>query len=45
MVMKKRVLAIFALMLLTGTLAACNTVSGFGQDVSNTGHAISRAAN
>ncbi len=25
-------------------LSACGTVKGFGHDVSNTGHAISRAA-
>ncbi|MCB8880160.1 entericidin A/B family lipoprotein [Acidisoma cellulosilytica] len=27
------------------TLAGCNTISGAGQDVSNTGHAVSHAAN
>lgn len=27
------------------SLAGCNTISGAGQDVSNTGHAVSHAAN
>jgi predicted small secreted protein len=27
-----------------GLLGGCNTVNGFGHDVSNTGHAISRAS-
>jgi predicted small secreted protein len=25
-------------------LAACNTINGFGEDINNAGHAISRAA-
>lgn len=27
------------------SLAGCNTISGAGQDVANTGHAVSHAAN
>ncbi|WP_133646655.1 entericidin A/B family lipoprotein [Paraburkholderia flava] len=36
-----------ALLMLTGMLvglAGCNTVSGFGQDMSDAGHAIKKAA-
>jgi predicted small secreted protein len=33
-----------ALLLMTVTLAACNTVAGFGQDMRATGNAISNAA-
>jgi predicted small secreted protein len=33
-----------ALLLMAVTLAACNTVAGFGQDMRATGNAISNAA-
>jgi predicted small secreted protein len=32
------------LMLAIGFISGCNTMNGFGQDVSSAGHGISRAA-
>ena len=37
-------LAILALSASAGLLSACNTVAGAGQDVSSTGHAVTRGA-
>ena len=39
-----RLIAIVLATALASLLAACNTVEGAGQDVSATGHAISKAA-
>lgn len=33
------------LLVMLSVLSACNTVQGVGEDVSDTGHAISNAAN
>jgi predicted small secreted protein len=38
-------LALLALIGLAPLLGACNTTAGAGQDISATGHAITRAAN
>jgi predicted small secreted protein len=35
--------ALIVLALAAGALSACNTVEGFGQDMSSAGHAIQRA--
>jgi entericidin B len=47
-VRKRRVLAAFlSVSMLTGAalaLSACNTTAGLGQDVSNTGHAVTNSA-
>ncbi len=40
----KYILTSFALSILLLSLANCSTMQGFGQDVSSTGHAISKAA-
>ncbi len=37
-------LAVLALSASAGLLSACNTVAGAGQDVSSTGHAVTRGA-
>ena len=37
-------LAVLALSASTALLSACNTVAGAGQDVSSTGHAVTRGA-
>ncbi len=37
-------LAVLALSASTVLLSACNTVAGAGQDVSSTGHAVTRGA-
>jgi predicted small secreted protein len=42
--MKKLLVGIVILGISASILSGCNTVRGFGQDVSGTGHAISRAA-
>jgi entericidin B len=39
-----RLIAIILAAALASLLAACNTVEGAGEDVSATGHAISKAA-
>ena len=39
--MKKIVLAILAVMVLTGALAGCNATRGAGQDISSAGQHIS----
>jgi len=42
---RTRTIAMICLLLTSlGMLSACGTVQGFGHDVSQTGHAISRAA-
>lgn len=41
----KRLILLSFLILQSVTLAACNTVSGAGQDVSHAGHAITGEAN
>ncbi len=43
--LKKSILAIASVVLLSSLLSACNTTRGVGEDVSAGGHAISRAAN
>ena len=40
----KALLMLVLLGSLGSTLAACNTTAGAGQDISNTGHAITKAA-
>jgi entericidin B len=45
--MRKRLAYSFALLLLLGAmplLSGCNTTAGAGQDISNTGHAITKGA-
>ncbi len=43
-IFKKRFLAVFAVLALSGLVTACHTVHGVGQDVQSGGAAISRAA-
>ncbi|WP_071846643.1 entericidin A/B family lipoprotein [Tatumella saanichensis] len=42
--MKKRLIPLTLLCLITFTLSGCNTFRGFGEDVSHLGNAISRVA-
>ncbi len=46
--LKARAAKALLMMVLLGslgsTLAACNTTAGAGQDISNTGHALTKAA-
>ncbi len=39
-----KLIALGMLMLSIGVMSGCNTVNGFGKDVSSAGHGISRAA-
>ncbi len=39
-----KILMMSVIVVLLGSLSSCGTVSGFGHDVSATGHNISRAA-
>ncbi|NJN46207.1 MAG: entericidin A/B family lipoprotein [Candidatus Competibacteraceae bacterium] len=41
---KRRLLLIFALVLVVQGLAACNTISGAGQDIGAAGEAIEKKA-
>jgi len=40
----KALLVLFLLGSLASTLSACNTTAGAGEDISNTGHAITHSA-
>lgn len=42
--LKKSILAIVSVVLLSSLLSGCNTFRGIGEDISSGGHAISRAA-
>lgn len=43
-VTSKRLIALLCLLLLTPVLGGCNTTAGAGQDISNTGQAITNGA-
>ncbi|NIF22672.1 MULTISPECIES: entericidin A/B family lipoprotein [Pantoea] len=42
--LKKSIIAIFSVLVLSSVLTACNTTRGVGEDISAGGHAIQRSA-